>query len=362
MSRQPIHKEIARQIYMKSINGTYHMRFLSILFLSIIFMPGHLFSDETEPISRSVRHPIRLYLQKDYYRAISEILRLEFSYPDQKQIEELRPYLAKSYYHLGELDAALRIAEETRRGKGRFSDSIREEMVSLETIVLLEQEKDKAAKELWDRERLGEPDPTFPLKNQIPNRIDPDRARLYSTLLPGSGLLLSEEYGKATVSFLLNGLFVAGCYRYARKKAGEWRGFCFFSKLAGIRAGSMPPKRRPAISTTGWPRSIETDGSSGISDMFARTNYSPARHSRLQRHSLEDILAAGHGIRKAIAIKKSVPSTTPTFAPNAGSSFSLFAPCRRALADALIASGDVKRASSTVLGKWPVITPATNSK
>lgn len=213
------------------------MRFLPLALLLALLVPTRLLSAETALTLETIRYPVRLYLQKDYYRTISEILRLEFVYPDQKRIRYLRPYLAKSHFHLNEFDQALHIAEDTLRNGSRYSKSVREELASLATVVLLKRGDDLKAKSLWEREIKGEPDPAFPLESRVRGRIDPGRARLYSALLPGSGLLLSKEYGKATVSFLLNGLFIAGCYSYARKEQWGTAGLLLFFEIGWYKGG-----------------------------------------------------------------------------------------------------------------------------
>ena len=213
------------------------MRVFSIAFLLVVFVQTVVFSAETDPSLETIRYPIQLYLQKDYYRTISEILKLEFTYPDQEQIKNLRPYLVKSYFHMNEFEKVLLLTEETLREKELYRDSISTEIASLATIVLLKQGKDYEAKKLWEREISGEPDLSFPLNTQVPDQINPDRARLYSSLLPGSGLLFSKEYGRATVSFFLNGLFIAGCYHYARKKQWGVAGLLFFFEIGWYKGG-----------------------------------------------------------------------------------------------------------------------------
>ncbi len=213
------------------------MRIALLLVLLLTALPAtEIYADATIS-DEQIHYPVELYLEEDYYRAISEILKLEFIIPENEKVRLLRPYLLKSYYHLEDFRQVIRFSTITLRDKTEYSERVTKEAASLATLALLKLGKEEKAKLLWEQEVYGKPDSAFPLQTQIPDLIDPDRARLYSAILPGSGLLLSEEYGKATVSFLLNALFIMGCYHYAEMKQWGITGLLFFFEINWYTGG-----------------------------------------------------------------------------------------------------------------------------
>ncbi|MBU2647787.1 hypothetical protein KKI24_23970 [bacterium] len=154
-----------------------------------------------------------LYGQKDYYRSISEILNLKFQYPLTSEKRKLDLYLLKSYYQLKDFSSVEAVALEFLREEDPSLDKTTVRQYGLILLASqLQTGREKAAHETWETYVREDPSAVFPSSESFPERIDPNRAAFYSGIVPGSGLLLSEQYGKAVVSFLLNVLFISGSY------------------------------------------------------------------------------------------------------------------------------------------------------
>ena len=190
--------------------------FLFLFFIMLLTPPHTVVSQsplDRDPNSEQFAFIKKLYEHKDYYRSISEILKIRFHYPQTSEKSKLDLYLLKSYFQLHEYSRVDTLASEIIRQSDSMSDkTIRKQSVLILMTSLLEQGREEVARSTWETYRKDNSAEIFPSSAGLSGLVDPNRAAFYSGILPGSGLLLSEQYGKAVVSLALNLLFVAGSY------------------------------------------------------------------------------------------------------------------------------------------------------
>jgi len=166
-------------------------------------------------------YSIRLYENKEYYRSISEILRLEFQYPEQSSRHQLHLYLLKNYYESGDHENVRKTAQEIfQKPSETPSTEIKKEAARFLSFSLLQQGKEIKSRKIWEELVNQGKDDTFPQASSISDQIDPDTAKTWSAIIPGAGLFLTGEYFNGTVSFLLNGIFLAGIYQAVQNQ--QW--------------------------------------------------------------------------------------------------------------------------------------------
>ncbi|MCP4751783.1 MAG: hypothetical protein GY866_12890 [Proteobacteria bacterium] len=163
---------------------------------------------------------------------------MKFLFPKESARHRLDLYLIKNYYELKDYARAVDISNDFlgKHSKSGSSPSTREAGYYL-TLSLLAQGKDEQAGKTWNIHVRQRSIDRFPTMRDIPDRVDPEKARLYSKMVPGSGLLLSGEYGKAAVSFLINLVFIAGSYRYFVGKQYGTAGLLFFFEIGWYHGG-----------------------------------------------------------------------------------------------------------------------------
>ncbi|MBU2511848.1 hypothetical protein KJ966_10930 [bacterium] len=184
----------------------------------------------------SNNYPVFLYHEKDYYRSISEILKLKFENENYDRILDL--YLLKNYYQLNNHYQLQLTAEKLlKERKSLQHRPYQNEIKRLLSISFLQSGKEDMGKATWDECCLGDGVNLFPMSVNIPDQIDPERARLFSSIIPGSGFLLSGSYSKAVVSFLLNSAFIYGCYQYASKDQPGIAGLLLFFEIGWYVGG-----------------------------------------------------------------------------------------------------------------------------
>ncbi|MDH5561716.1 MAG: hypothetical protein OEY59_12775, partial [Deltaproteobacteria bacterium] len=166
----------------------------------------------------ALAYPFKLYSQKDYYRAVTEAKRLTFGLKSQTDIVGLRFLMLKSYYHLGEEAPLEKMALELLRNPDPDNNELRVKTAIIYSRSLLNQDRAPEAKALWEKYVSLKFADRFPLPEKIKGRIDPEAAKLYSTILPGAGFFLSGEYAKGSLSFLLNSVFIIGAYQLYQKR------------------------------------------------------------------------------------------------------------------------------------------------
>ncbi|MBU3917504.1 hypothetical protein KKA14_18375 [bacterium] len=207
-----------------------------ILFLSQLVVFSILINTTIYSVLRGESHPnefsypLALYDQGDYYRAISEFLRLKEDDSVGKNNPEIDLYLLKSYLKLKQYDQIEILAGSILEKRSHLHDpAYISEASSILSISYLETENFGKAEEIWQRYLDDSQNHLFPLSKKLEGEIEPEKAKLYSTILPGAGMVLTGEYGKAVVAFLVNALFIAGSYQSFNKEQYGLAGiFCFF--------------------------------------------------------------------------------------------------------------------------------------
>lgn len=211
---------------------------------SVIFILGFaLFVSSTtwaNEFQQQYNFAIELHHQKDYYRSQSEILKLEFQYPKQAQQSDIKIYLLKNLFYLEQYNALSQQANVIVTTATDYSENTIQETYKILTVSYLKQHQTEVAYQTWSNAFQGESVNNFPLENNMEGLIDSQKAGWSSALLPGSGFLFSENYGKATTSFLLNALFIAGCVHYYHQKNWGITALLLFFEIGwyegGIRA------------------------------------------------------------------------------------------------------------------------------
>jgi len=213
--------------------------------LIVVYMSVHLFSynllaagEDTRPNTPDFLYPVKLFEQRDYHRTATEILRLRFSYPKESARRQLGIYLIKSYYRLGAYHRAEAEASQILKSSEKYSNhSYRKSAATLLTISLLKQGKDKQARTAWFEHVNTDLKSQPPLASEFPDRVDPNLAKLYSSFIPGSGMALSQQYGKAFVSFLINVIFIAGSYHSYQNQQYGIAGLLIFFEIGWYSGG-----------------------------------------------------------------------------------------------------------------------------
>jgi len=212
------------------------------LFIAIILLgclTFRLLAEEALPPdgSADIQHIRQLFAEKDYYRTVSEIYKLKFNYHDAV-LPRLDLMLLRSQYQLQDYNKVQKTAKSLLSRPDQTADpSYRCQLGRYLTASLIQSGKNNLARESWNETCYSLEQDPFPGPETIPDPVDPNKARFYSSLLPGSGLLLSGEYGKAAVSFLLNVVFISGIYRYGSDHQWGIAGVLTFFELGWYFGG-----------------------------------------------------------------------------------------------------------------------------
>jgi hypothetical protein len=211
------------------------------IYLAVILIIGFALSVGSTTLANEFQQQydfsIKLYQKRDYYRSISEILKLEFQYPKQTQQSDIKVYLLKNLFYLGQYHELEHQASFTLKTTVEQSENTILEISKILTVSYLKQNNSEAAFQTWSKAFQGDSVINFPHENNIEGLIDPQNAGLSSAILPGSGFLLSENYGKATTSFLLNALFIAGCVSYYHQKNWGITALLLFFEIGWYQGG-----------------------------------------------------------------------------------------------------------------------------
>jgi hypothetical protein len=183
-------------------------------------------------------YPIELFNQGDYFRSLSEIKKLRFK--DNKRFRQYRLdiYLLRNYYFLKDYTSVLSQSVEVfKNASGTGEVGFEREAIFYYAKSMIQLGKtvdlspfEKASPSFLSKSRL-------PVNERIPGLIDPDKAMFYSSIVPGSGLLLSHNYQSAVVSFVLNGLFITACYRSAMEQRYGIAGLLLFFEIGWYSGG-----------------------------------------------------------------------------------------------------------------------------
>jgi len=199
-----------------------NIRRVSILIIAIIlFLTVNVLQAADANIHENPdsTYPLKLYQQQDYYRAATEILRMKFFFPKESAKYKLDQYLIKSYYEMDLYVHAEKTATQLLHDSNDYFDKqTRVGIAMLLAFSQLKQDKYQLAKKTWRESVSQDMANQPPSYENIPDRINPAKARLLSSIIPGTGLILSQQYGSAIVSFLINVVFIAGSYHYLNSK------------------------------------------------------------------------------------------------------------------------------------------------
>ncbi len=205
---------------------------LSCLFLiltSTAFSQTHV---NREPDAKQLELFNYLYENKEYHRSITEILRLKFRYSQTSEKAKLDLYLLKNYYQLKEHTSVISVASEILTEMKPSPEKQTGRQPSLILVSsLLHQGYEKRAQHIWEDKIRDEETVVFASSVTVANRIDSNLASFYSGILPGSGFLLSDEYGKAAVSFALNLIFISASYHAFKQQQFGVAGLLMFFEV-----------------------------------------------------------------------------------------------------------------------------------
>jgi len=182
-------------------------------------------------------YSLTLYRDRDHYRSISEILKLEFQYPRQTRLSDIKIYHLKNLLYLKDYIELEHQVNSILQAPDEYTEDTILKVQEILTLTYLKQNKAKDAFQVWSNTFQGDSVTNFPQKEKIEGLIDPQTAGWYSTILPGSGFLLSENYGKAGTSFLLNALFIAGCVNYYHQKKWGITALLLFFEIGWYQGG-----------------------------------------------------------------------------------------------------------------------------
>ncbi len=161
--------------------------------------------------SNQFNYPEKLFNSRQFYRSISEIRKLEFYFPQESERYKLHLLLLKNYYHLSDFNKVDQTAREIfSHNPEQPYTSLKQDSAKILTFSLLKRGEEVRARQVWEQLVTKKEDLDFPMSHKIGDQVDPEKAKLYSYILPGSGLIMTDSYGKASVSFLLNALFLVG--------------------------------------------------------------------------------------------------------------------------------------------------------
>lgn len=215
------------------------VRFIILFFCLLVSSQCSFADDQPIPFVYSNQKLFAKFLvsEKDYHRAISEIYRIKFSYSDQFD-PELELMLLESYYYSNLHDNVLKNSRKLLRNKQILSDpGFQNRLGTFYTASLVEKNDLSKASEVWNQHCQPFNGEYFLNGLSLPEPVDPDKARLYSALLPGSGLFASGEYGKGVVSFLLNAVFIAGAIHYVSEEQYGVAGLLVFFEIGWYFGG-----------------------------------------------------------------------------------------------------------------------------
>ena len=191
-----------------------------------------------DPDTSQLDYVKKLYEHNEYHRSISEILKIKFQYPETSEKRMLDLYLLKNYYQLKKYKLVDTTASEMLSENENFFDKqTRRQPTLIMMTSLLHQGREKRAQHIWEKYVKEDTAAVFPSSNTFPNLTDPNRASFYSGILPGSGFLFSQEYGKAAVSLVLNLIFIAGSYHAFTQQQYGISGLLMFFEISWYFGG-----------------------------------------------------------------------------------------------------------------------------
>ncbi len=215
------------------------VRFIILIFCLAASLQYSFAADQSNPDTYFNQKSFArsLALEKDYYRAISEIYRIKFIYSNRFD-PELDLILIESYYHSELHDRVIKSSPDLLdQNQIPLNPGFKARLGMFYTASLLDRNEASKASKVWEKYCLPVSGESFLEGVSIPEPVDPDKARLYSAVLPGSGFFASGEYGKGAVSFLLNAIFIAGAFHYASEQQFGIAGLLVFFELGWYFGG-----------------------------------------------------------------------------------------------------------------------------
>jgi len=184
------------------------------------------------------KFPILLFRNGEYHRSISEIMKLQYQYPLESKKYSFDLYLLKNYYYLSDFNNAAKSGQRIFSDiETKYKSQILHESALFYTKTLLDLNKIELAEKVWKTHwNQYNPFPQANLEN-YPELLDPVKADLYSSFLPGSGLFYSGEYQKGIVSFFVNAIFITGAYSYMKQNDYGIAGVLMFFELGWYFGG-----------------------------------------------------------------------------------------------------------------------------
>ena len=162
---------------------------LCICWANILFAQTKAFSTEELEFHWSLAESF--FLQKDYYRSISELNRLKFYY-HQRSLA-LDKFLAKNYYLIRDYNKLIKL------GNKQIAQNKNIEILGLTSLAYLQLNNLNNAQFYWKTAKIKD---NFYTSKNI-ELLDPEKALLLS-IVPGLGFAYSKNYILAFASFLLN--------------------------------------------------------------------------------------------------------------------------------------------------------------
>ncbi|MCP4296304.1 MAG: hypothetical protein GY786_11905 [Proteobacteria bacterium] len=216
---------------------------MKLLSRKIILIGGIFFiytiSVKADLTSNQFNYPKKLFISGHYYRSISEIRKLEFYFPQESERYQLHLLLLKNYYHLSDVKKVDQTAREIfSLNPEQPHTSLKKDSAKILTFSLLKRGEEVKARQVWEQLVMKKEDLSFPMSGQREDQADPEKAKLYSYILPGSGLIMTGSYGKASVSFLLNALFLAGISNSLENKQTGIASLLFFFEWSWYFGGA----------------------------------------------------------------------------------------------------------------------------
>ena len=210
-----------------------------LVFLLITAKENAISNTLINPVDTSPSRFAEFLYQKNLtYRSTSEILRLKFEYGTDYDAPDLDILLLKSAYRGGDHQQVISWANSLLRDTGRIKSHDSERIISqLLSASYIATSKYHEAMEIWNTHYADYEEEKLLPSEQLPGRVDPEKARLYSSFFPGSGLLLTGNYGRATVSFMLNMVSLYGIYYFGSRDQLGIAGLLLFFEISWYSGG-----------------------------------------------------------------------------------------------------------------------------
>jgi len=250
--------------------------FSILLFSGLLLNPAFAVSpleQISDPETEQLEFIIKLYNQADYYRSLSEITRIKYQHPELRS-KQVNLYHLKNLFQLKEYQTLKSTALKLlNRDEAEKAATDQKQVGLILTASFLDQGDESQAQSIWTTYVREEESPDFPFSNTFEKLVDPDQASLYSSIIPGSGLLLSRQYDKAAVSFLLNLIFIYGSYHaYIQQQYGI-SGLMLFFEVSWYIGGKKASRESATI----------------INHSHIRRQQNKWMRNQLDKHQLQDL-------------------------------------------------------------------------